>query len=164
MHRVDEGCIDEQVVVGLSHLHEALHALDVFHQFGGVAPDTVCRTHVDGGIELPAWPGSLAWRIGGAVEQHVVDARNEELIDLGLHLRQRGTEVLRQPRHRLARHQRLARDVGGTRRIFQRGQRTEGLHREARILTQAADAEVRQVEALYFGYVGGGIEVYEVAG
>ena len=46
----------EEVVVGLSPLQEALAALHIFHEVGGIAPDGVRGTHIDRGIELPAGP------------------------------------------------------------------------------------------------------------
>ena len=46
----------KEVVVGLSPLQEALAAFHVLHEEGGVAPDAVGGTHVDGSVEFPSGP------------------------------------------------------------------------------------------------------------
>ena len=50
------GQIDEEVVVGLSCLQDTLAAFDIVHEERCIAPDAIGGTHVDGGIEFPAWP------------------------------------------------------------------------------------------------------------
>ena len=164
VHGVGKGRIDQHVVVGLSQLQEALHALNVFHHARGILPDAVRGTHVDGGIELPARPGSILRRVAGAVEQHVVDTAGEQQVQFGLYLRQRRTEMLCQPRHRLAGRQQFAGDVGCTRRVFQRSAAAQRIQVKALVVAQTLDAEAVQVEVLRLGDVGLGIQVYQVAG
>ena len=127
-------------------------------------PDAVRGAHVDGGIEFPSWPCCLARRIGGSMKQHMVDTCQEQLVEFGFYLRQRRAEMLRQPRHRFARHQRFASDVCGTRRILQRGFRAQRFHIETSIIAQSSDAKAIHVKVLYLRYVSLGIEVYQVAG
>ena len=164
VHGIEERGIDQQVVVGLSHLQEALAACGVVHQGRCVAPDAIGRTHVDRGIELPARPLSLLRRVGGAVEEDMVHAREEEEVEVGLHLRERHAEMLGQPGKGLARGERLAHDVGRTRGILQRGQVAQVLSGEAGVGAQASDVEVAQSEALYLWYVDGSVDVEQVAG
>ena len=83
---VANGQVDEEIVVGLAPLQETLTALDILHEVGGIAPDAVGGTHVDGGVELPARPRVVLRRIAGAVEEHVVDTGAEHEVDVGLQL------------------------------------------------------------------------------
>ena len=83
---VAHGQQHQEVVVGLSPLQEALAALHVLHEEGGVAPDAVGGAHVDGGIELPPWPRVVAGAVARAVEEHVVHARAEHEVEVGLQL------------------------------------------------------------------------------
>ena len=99
---VSYGQIHQEVVVGLSPLQIGLTVGDVFHQFGRIAPDAVGGAHVDGGIEFPSRPWIVLWRIGCAVEEHVVDTGTEHQVHVGFHLTQRRAEVLGEPGESLA--------------------------------------------------------------
>ena len=83
---VAHGQIDKEVVVGLSPLQVCLAAGDIVHQILRVAPDTVCGTHIDRGVELPSWPWVVFWRIACAVEESVVDSCTEHQVEIGFHL------------------------------------------------------------------------------
>ena len=93
----------------------------------------------------------------------MVHAREEEEVEVGLHLRERHAEMFGQPGKGLARGERLAHDVGRTRGILQRGQVAQVLGGEAGVGAQAANVEVAQSEALYLWYVDGSIDVEQVA-
>ena len=86
--------IDQEVVVGLAHLQEALTPFYILHEEGGIAPDAVGRTHVDGSIELPPWPRVVLGGIAGAMEEDMIDTCSKHQVEVGFHLRQRGAEVL----------------------------------------------------------------------
>ena len=77
----------QEVVVGLAHLQKTLTALYVFHQVRSIAPDAVRRTHIYRGIEFPAWPCVVLWRVARTVEVDVVDTTGEHQVQVGLHLR-----------------------------------------------------------------------------
>ena len=132
----------EKIVVGLSPLQKTLATFNVLHEVGGVAPDAVCRTHVDRGVELPSWPGVVLRRVAGAVEEHVVHTGTEHQVDVGLHLGKRCAEVFREPGEGLARREGFAADVGCRRGIFQHGEVGVVLAGLAGILTESLDAEV----------------------
>ena len=126
-------------------------------------PDAVGGTHVDGGIELPARPCGILRRIGGAVEEDVVHTGYEHQVEVGLHLRQRGAEVLGEPGERLAGSERLARDVGGRRGILQCREVAQVAADEARVGAQPFNLEIGDAEALYLGNVDSGVEVEQIA-
>ena len=77
---------NEEVVVGLAPLQEALATLDIFHQERSVVPDTVRRTHIDGCIKLPSGPRYVLRTIRRAVEEHVVYATGEHQVEVRFHL------------------------------------------------------------------------------
>ena len=83
---VANGQIDQKVVVGLSQLQKTLTALNILHQIGCVAPDAVRRTHINAGIELPAWPRIILGRVARTMEVDVVNTTGEHQIKVGLHL------------------------------------------------------------------------------
>ena len=86
MHGIGEWCIHQHIVVGLSHLHKALYALYIFHHGRCILPDGVGGTHVYRGIELPPWPCRFTWRIGGTMEQDVIDTGGKEQVQFGFDL------------------------------------------------------------------------------
>ena len=49
--------VDEEIIIGLSPLQETLATFDILHKIRCIAPDRIRRRHVDGGVELPTWPG-----------------------------------------------------------------------------------------------------------
>ena len=139
---VPDGQIDEEVVVGLTHLQETLTALDIFHEVGRIAPDAVRWTHIHRGIELPSWPGVILGRVARAMEIDVVDTTGEHQVQVGLHLRPRCAEVFCQPGECLAAGEGLAHDVGCRRGIFQHRYVAEVLLRLAWVCAQSLDAEL----------------------
>ena len=155
--------IDEEIVVGLPHLKKALTTGDVVEEGRGIAPDGVGGRHVHRGVELPPGPRIILGAIAGAVEEHVVDARDEHQVHVGLALREAGAEMLGEPGERLAAHQRLTTDVSCAGGIFQDGEvgivfLANGVH------PQPLDAEGAESEALTFGDIVGGVGVDEVRG
>ena len=78
--------IDQEVVVGFSHLQETLTTLNILHKVGGITPDAVCGAHVHTSIEFPSWPWVVFRRVASTVEKHVVDAAGEHQVHVGLHL------------------------------------------------------------------------------
>ena len=160
-HVVDRQ-IDQEVVVGSSHLQEALTPFYILHQEGGVTPDAVGRTHVNGGIELPSWPRVVLGRVCRAVEEDVVDTSGKHQVEVWLHLRQRGAEVLRQPGKGLAGGERLTHDMGCRGGIFQHRQVAEILTRHTGISAQPLDAKLRQSETFNLRNVHSTIKVQQV--
>ena len=154
---IANGQIDQEVVVGLSPLKETLAALHILHELGRITPDGVRRAHVDRGIELPAWPWIVLGRIAGAVEEHTVHTGTEHQVEVGLKLRKRCAEMLREPREGLA-----AREMGCRRSILEHGIVGVVLARLARVLTQALDTEVGKSETLNLWNIHGCIAVDEI--
>ena len=76
------------------------------------------------------------------MEVDVVHTAGEHEVEIGLHLRQRRTEVLGEPCKRLARCERLAHDVSGRRGVFQHRHIAIILSGFAWIGTQPFDAEL----------------------
>ena len=103
--------VDKQVVVGLAPLQERLASLYVLRECRHVAPLAVGRGHVDRCVEAPSWPLGFAWRIARAVEEHMVHSRDEQQVEVGLALRERGAEMLCEPCERFGRSELLARYV-----------------------------------------------------
>ena len=102
---------NQEVVVGLSPLQEALTTGYIAHQIWCVSPNGVGGTHVHAGIEFPSGPRIVLGRIGCAMEEHVVDATHEHQIHVGFHLRKRGSEMFGEPCERFARREGLGVDV-----------------------------------------------------
>ena len=133
--------IHKKVIIRLSHLQEALTTGYILEECGRIPPYTVRRAHIHRSIKLPTGPGSLGGRIGRAMEKRMIDAGNEHEVDIRLTLRQRRTEMLRQPSKSLRRSIRFAGDMSARRSVFQ--------HREVgvigtrqRILTQSPYTEI----------------------
>jgi hypothetical protein len=78
----------EEVIVGLSSLQVCLATVNVFHEFGSIAPDAVRWTYVNGCIEFPSWPGIILWRIACAMEIDIIDTCAEHEVEVGFHLRE----------------------------------------------------------------------------
>ena len=161
---VADGQHDEEVVVGQPRLQAPLARRHIAHQLRRVAPYRVRVRHIHRGVEFPAGPRLAGRRVAGAVQHDAVHARAEHQVEVGLHLRQRGAEMLRQPGERLARGQRLTRDVRRTRRVFQHREVRVVAAREAGVGAQPTDAEVGQAEALDLRDIDGGIDIDEVGG
>ena len=154
--------IHQIVIVGISHLKEALAACDILIQSRSVAPYRIGGAHVDRCVEFPSRPGILTRRVGSAVIEHVVHTAGEHQVDVGLHLRQRGAEVLSEPSEGLARCERLAGDVGCRRRILQHRHIAVIGASESLIGAQTLYSEVRQSESFYFRDIDSGIEVNQI--
>ena len=159
---ITDGQIDQEVVVGLSPLEETLAALHILHEFGCITPDGVRGAHVDRGIELPAWPWVVLGRIASAVEEHTVHAGTKHQVEVGLKLRERCAEMLREPREGLAARERLAADMGCRRSILEHGIVGVVLAGLARVLTQTLDTEVGKSETLNLRDIHGCIAVDEI--
>ena len=140
---ITNGQIDQEVVVRLSQLQETLTALYILHQPGCVAPDAVRGRHIYAGIELPTGPRVVLWRVARTVEVDVIDAAGEHQIEVGLHLRQRSTEVLRQPGECLTTRQWFPRHMGCRRGILEHRVVRVVLAGLAWILTESFDTEFR---------------------
>ena len=151
--------IYEEVVVGLSPLQISLAAGDISHQFGSVAPYTVIRTHIHRRIESPPRPWVILWRVGGAMEEHVVHSGTEHQVEVGLHLAQRCAEMLCEPSECLARCVFLARHVSRRRSIFQHTEVTVVGAGISLVLAQSSYAEVGESESLNLGDIHRGIAV-----
>ena len=96
------------------------------------------------------------------MEVDVVDAAGEHQVEVGLHLRQRSTEVLRQPGERLTTRQWFPRHMGCRRGILQHRHIAEVLPRLTRVGTQSLDAKIGESETLYLRDVDSGIEIQQV--
>ena len=103
--------INQKIIVWLSPLQIGLAVGDVLHQFRSVAPDAVGRTHIHRSIEFPSWPWIVLWRIGGAMEEHVVHSGAEHQVNIRFHLAQGSAEVLGEPGEGFARCIFLSGDV-----------------------------------------------------
>ena len=95
-----DGKVQQHVVGGRAALQDGLAAGDVGVEEGQVAPETALGTKIDCRIKLPARPGRLGRRIRNAVKEQMVCAGKEQVIRRVLGLRQRGLEMIRQPRER----------------------------------------------------------------
>ena len=137
---VEDGEVEQHVVVGLPRLHERLHARGVRVELREVAPPGVLRVELDGGVEQPAGPRLARRRVGAAVIDDVVHAAEEEVVERGAHVGQLGDEVLGEPRRRFGRREALAGDVRRRRR----------------------ELEARELGALGLGDVGRGVEIEDV--
>ena len=71
---VMDGQIDQEIIVGLSHLQERLAAFDILHQERGIAPNAVGGTHIDRCIEFPSGPWIMLRGVATAMKEDVVDA------------------------------------------------------------------------------------------
>ena len=110
--RFVERVVEQHVVVGRARLQEGLHSRDVAVERAEVVPPGVLGAELDGGVELPAWPGLSHRRVGRAVIEDVVDAGDEEPVDVGADIRERRAEMLAEPRRRFRRDERPSGDVG----------------------------------------------------
>ena len=138
---VTHGQVYQEVVVGLTPLQKTLAALDIIHQIGGITPDAVVGGHVNRGIETPSWPGIVFRRVAGAVEKDMVYTAGEHQVEVGLHLREGGAEMLSQPGEGLTGGVSFAHYVGGRRRIFQHRHVAVVLTGETGVGAQTLDAE-----------------------
>ena len=156
---ITNGQVDQEVVVRLSHLQERLTPFYILHHVGSIAPYRVGGRHVDGGVKLPSRPGVVLRRVACAVEENVVNATSEHQVEVGLHLRQRGAEVLRQPSEGFARGKWLAHDVSGRGGILQHGHVAEVLFGHTGVTAQSFDAKFGKSEALNLRDVDSSVEV-----
>ena len=139
-----------------------LTVIDIAGQHRRVAPDGVGGRHVHRSIEAPAGPRVVLWRIARAVEEHPVYSGTEHQVEVGLHLREGGAEVLREPSERFARHQPLACNMSRRRGVLQHRKVGEVLARHAGVGAQTLDTKLRKPEAFYLRYVNRSIDVDEV--
>lgn len=103
VYHVVIGKVNKEIVVWASPLKEGLATFDVTAEGWHGVPLRIVRGHIHAGIKAPAWPWLILGGIAGAVEEYVVDARDEHEIEVRLALRKRGAEVLCEPGEGLAR-------------------------------------------------------------
>ena len=96
------------------------------------------------------------------MEEHVVDTSTEHEVEVGLQLRETGTEVFREPGEGLAGRIGFSADVGSRRGILEHRVVAVVLARLTRVGTQSLDAEFRESEAFNLRDIDSSIAVNQV--
>ena len=162
MPDIEHRPVYRHVVIGPPGLQDRLAAGDVGVQAGRVAPDRIAGIVLQRSIEQPTGPGRVLGAVAGPVEENVVDSVQEELIDLGLDLRQCGPEMVAHPRAGFRSHQRFAHYMRRRRGHTVNHRLGMIFANVVRLAPYARDFERAGAEGFGLGYPGCGVQVKQI--